>query len=491
MVKAQHRKLAAIMFTDIVGYSRLVSADENKGLALLAEHDKIVLGIVAEHEGNVLKQMGDAVFAEFSSSVSAVNCALEIQAALKNHNENNPNDERILIRIGLHLGDVSVQGDDLFGEGINVAARLEPLAAPGGICMSQAVYQSVKSHTDISAIHVGEVELKNIIEKYTIYKVPSFYEEFRDGDLQDAQDDSTLLDFEIKSVETMPPPSRSFWKSVGFHLIAMPLFMIAGIIAGIIMGGPGIQRSEVKDMRGLILKLQDGGHPVASELRNKLDNETVATIDRFTATDSVTTEASNTVRRNLARVIRNGTIIFGPEVIATLNISPEIDELIRMQPEGKKLSYLNRLLVGRAFSDEIQEKPNSLTQNFVSFLHFFRTSLDVPYLRKMILPILLFSIVLAFASSYFTALTTRRVRFQDVREVDQLLSYFTEQMGFKEPVKAKGLLVFKPTKARLIKDILVGFPTSIRARVDGNSAIITSTIPYVKRLMKQLQAYSS
>ena len=486
------RKLAAIMFTDIVGYSRLISADENRGLALLAEHDKIVLGVVAEHDGNVLKQMGDAVFAEFSSSIGAVNCAVAIQEALKDLNENKSNDERILIRIGLHLGDVSVQGDDLFGEGINVAARLEPLAAPGGICMSQAVYQSVISHTNISAILVGEVELKNIIEKYTIYKVPSFYEEYQDDSSSGGEEDTALLDFEIKSVETMPPPSRSYWKMVSLLLFFLLLNLVGGFIIGLNRNrGTDIPHSEVMDMKSLILKLQDDDSPVSRELRNRLDSETAAMIDRFVATDSVIDELSNGVRRSLTRVIRNGTLIFGPEIIAPLNISHEIDELIRMKPQGKKLSRLNRLLMGRAFSDEIQEVPNSFIRSIASIPNKLKASPVPPSVRWTILLLLLLNILVMFSGAYGIALTTRRVRFRDVREVDQLLGYFTEQMGFKEPVKIKGLLVFKPTRARLIKDILAGFPASIRARVDGNSAVITSTIPYVKRLMKQLQAYSS
>lgn len=119
--------------------------------------------------------MGDAVFAEFGSSVDALNCAIRIQEKLKEYNHDKGEDERILVRIGLHEGDVIVRGDDLFGEGVNVAARLEPLADPGGICISEALYQSVRNATKIEAVRVGDVELKNILQKYTIYKIPSLY----------------------------------------------------------------------------------------------------------------------------------------------------------------------------------------------------------------------------------------------------------------------------------------------------------------------------
>ncbi|MEW6665127.1 MAG: adenylate/guanylate cyclase domain-containing protein [Thermodesulfobacteriota bacterium] len=169
------RKLAAIMFTDIYRYSRLMSTDEQKAIQMLAEHDRITEKVISSFQGRILKRMGDAVFAEFSSSADALQCAIRIQEELKAYNEGKGEHERILIRIGLHEGDVIVRGDDLFGEGVNVAARLEPLADPGGICISEALYQSVRNTTKVEAMKVGEVELKNILQKYTIYKIPSSY----------------------------------------------------------------------------------------------------------------------------------------------------------------------------------------------------------------------------------------------------------------------------------------------------------------------------
>ncbi|MCH7733562.1 MAG: adenylate/guanylate cyclase domain-containing protein [Candidatus Marinimicrobia bacterium] len=213
------RKLAAIMFTDIVGYSHLMSADEKKALELLDKHDQILHQAIINSEGKVLKKMGDAIFAEFRSSVNAVNCAIKIQLTLKEYNEGKPIDDMIIIRIGIHLGDVIVHGDDLFGEGINVAARLEPLAPPGGICLSQAVYQSVKSRTDISAVRIGEVELKNIIQKYTVYKIPPFYAEDLSETTDLEQKEEHLLDFKIKGIQNLPPPSRSVGSVFGWSLL--------------------------------------------------------------------------------------------------------------------------------------------------------------------------------------------------------------------------------------------------------------------------------
>ena len=171
------RKLTAIMFTDIVGYSKIMSTNEKIGLELLDAQSELVLPIIKNFNGKILKKMGDAFFVDFSSSINAIECSIEIQKALKDYNASKDSRKKLLLRIGLHIGDVFIKEDDLFGEGINVAARLEPLAEPGGICMSQAFYDSVKVKSDFSAVRVGDVALKNILSKYTIYKIPSFYAE--------------------------------------------------------------------------------------------------------------------------------------------------------------------------------------------------------------------------------------------------------------------------------------------------------------------------
>ena len=163
------------MFTDIFQYSRLMSRDEQKAIRILSDHDTITERVISTFHGRILKRMGDAVFAEFGSSVDALQCAIKIQEELGEYNRGKDDNERILVRIGLHEGDVIVRGDDLFGEGVNVAARLEPLADPGGICVSESLYRSVQNTTRIEAMKVGDVELKNILQKYTIYKIPSPY----------------------------------------------------------------------------------------------------------------------------------------------------------------------------------------------------------------------------------------------------------------------------------------------------------------------------
>jgi class 3 adenylate cyclase len=203
-VDSLRRKLAAIMFTDIYRYSRLMSTDEQRAIRMLAEHDRITERVIASFQGRILKRMGDAVFAEFNSSVDALQCAIRIQEELKEYNEGKEESERILIRIGLHEGDVIVRGDDLFGEGVNVAARLEPLADPGGICVSEALYQSVRHSTKVEAMKVGEVELKNILQKYTIYKIPSFYPQETILEKKEPGHDEARPGYRIKKVSDLP-----------------------------------------------------------------------------------------------------------------------------------------------------------------------------------------------------------------------------------------------------------------------------------------------
>ena len=133
------RKLAAIFAADVAGYSRLVGSDEVGTLRLFTAHRKILDGLIAEHRGRIANTAGDSVLAEFPSAVDAVQCAVEAQQRLAVANESLPADRRLEFRIGVHVGDVVVQPDDLFGDGVNIAARLQALAPPGGVCISGAV----------------------------------------------------------------------------------------------------------------------------------------------------------------------------------------------------------------------------------------------------------------------------------------------------------------------------------------------------------------
>jgi adenylate cyclase len=157
------RRLAAILAADVVGYSRLMGEDEaGTYAALKALREESIEPLISAHEGRIVKLMGDGVLAAFASAVQAVSCAAAIQRALAERNFEPPANRPIRIRIGINLGDVIVEGDDLYGDGVNLAARLEGIAEPGGICVSRNVYEQVRGKVDVAFRDLGVRELKNI-----------------------------------------------------------------------------------------------------------------------------------------------------------------------------------------------------------------------------------------------------------------------------------------------------------------------------------------
>src|SRR5438552_625446 len=135
------RRLAAILAADVAGYRRLMGADETGTAKALREHRAAIDPIVASHGGRIVKTTGDGVLLEFPSIVAAVECAVAVQKVIAERNADLPEDRRMLFRIGINLGDVLIEGDDILGDGVNIAARLEGIAEPGGICISRQVYE--------------------------------------------------------------------------------------------------------------------------------------------------------------------------------------------------------------------------------------------------------------------------------------------------------------------------------------------------------------
>ena len=166
-----NRKLAAILAADVVGYSRLMGADEAGTLAALKRHREAIFDpAVAAHSGRIVKLMGDGVIAEFGSVVDAVSCALSVQRSSATTPDKSASQPTIVLRIGINLGDVIIEGDDIYGDGVNVAARLEPLAEPGGICVSSIVNESVGNRIDVRFQDGGEISVKNIDRPIRVWK---------------------------------------------------------------------------------------------------------------------------------------------------------------------------------------------------------------------------------------------------------------------------------------------------------------------------------
>jgi adenylate cyclase len=170
---SETRKLAAILVSDVVGYSRLAGADEDRILARLRTlRSDLIDPTIAVHRGRIVKRTGDGSIIEFRSVVDAMNCAIEVQRAMVDRNAEVAPDKRIEFRIGIHLGDVVEEADgDLMGDGINVAARLESIAKPGAICLSEQAYWQVKGRLDLKAVDLGATQLKNIAEPIHVYSV--------------------------------------------------------------------------------------------------------------------------------------------------------------------------------------------------------------------------------------------------------------------------------------------------------------------------------
>jgi TolB-like protein len=165
------RRLAAIVAADVAGYSRLTGFDEVGTARTLREHLAVTDALVAKHGGRLVKTTGDGVLLEFPSVVDAVECAVAVQAVMAERNNGVPEDRRMLFRIGINLGDILIEGEDILGDGVNVAARLESIAEPGGICISSAAYDQVRGKVPVRFTDLGEQSLKNIARPIRAYAV--------------------------------------------------------------------------------------------------------------------------------------------------------------------------------------------------------------------------------------------------------------------------------------------------------------------------------
>ena len=165
------RKLTAILCADVYGYSRLMGEDEEGTLRTLSACRKITDSLIERHHGRFVNSAGDSVLAEFASVVEAVNCAVSIQTALRAENAELPLERRMQFRIGVNLGDVMVEGEQIYGDGVNVAARLESLADPGGICISGTVHEQMRDKLALRYEDRGEQAVKNIARPVRVWRV--------------------------------------------------------------------------------------------------------------------------------------------------------------------------------------------------------------------------------------------------------------------------------------------------------------------------------
>src|SRR5438477_5089603 len=167
----EQRKLAAIMFTDMVGYSALSQRDDKLALELLEEHRQLVRVIFLRFNGTEVKTIGDAFLIEFNSALEAAQCAIEIQRALAKRNHDVTAERRIELKIGIHIGDVVHRGGDVYGDGVNIASRIEALAGAGGICVSMDVERQIRNALEARFEKLGPTELKNISVPMDLFRI--------------------------------------------------------------------------------------------------------------------------------------------------------------------------------------------------------------------------------------------------------------------------------------------------------------------------------
>ena len=174
------RKLAAIMFTDIVNFSLMMGEDEDNTILLLDKHNEISNKVFSKYKGKLIKQLGDGNFVEFNSSLDAVKAAKELQQQFKEYNKSVVKENQICIRIGIHVGDVIEKNGDLFGDGVNVTSRITAFAEKGGICVTQEAYRTIQGQKDVYAISIGDYDLKNIVGNWNLHRVFDNRDEFQE-----------------------------------------------------------------------------------------------------------------------------------------------------------------------------------------------------------------------------------------------------------------------------------------------------------------------
>ncbi len=224
----KRRKLSAILMADVSGFSSMMEAREESTIALIQDFHRRTKELVERYEGRVVDTAGDSVFAEFDSVVNAVSCAREIQQDLAASNALKKPEDRIDTRIGLHLGDVVIQDYNVYGDGVNIAARLEALADPGGICFSEAVYQQIQKKLDLPIEDVGLVELKNIQYPVHVYRVPPVTGSARPSRLPELRKPSPSLPVKRPEgywLDTLRRPSVIITGSIGLLLLLSPLIL--------------------------------------------------------------------------------------------------------------------------------------------------------------------------------------------------------------------------------------------------------------------------
>jgi adenylate cyclase len=244
---SETRKIAAILVSDVVGYSRLAGTDEDRTLARMrALRSDLIDPTISVHHGRIVKRTGDGSVIEFRSVVDAVRCALEVQHAMVERNAGVALEKRIEFRIGIHLGDIVEEADgDLMGDGVNIAARLESVCTPGAICLSEDAYRQVKSRLDLKVTDLGATQLKNIAEPVRVYSL----EVGQPAETKPASATTAA----IKQESATPAPRTSGWSSRWPALAAIALLLMAAAGGWFVLGGRSTKPAQAAHLSIVVL----------------------------------------------------------------------------------------------------------------------------------------------------------------------------------------------------------------------------------------------
>ena len=242
------RRLAAIMFTDIVGYTSLSQKNEALALQLLEEHRSLIRPFFSKHNGREVKTVGDAFLVEFPSALEAVRCAFDVQQSLREMNNGRMQERQVQIRIGVHLGDVIHTQNDVYGDAVNIASRIEPLAMPGGICVSQQIFDQIKNKFEFPLMSLGKKELKNLGELVEVYRVVLPWEQ------SSVQEESN---FPANRIAVLPFTSFSLDPNDAFFADGMTEEIISTVSG--LSGLNVISRTSVMGYKGSTKKVEEIG----------------------------------------------------------------------------------------------------------------------------------------------------------------------------------------------------------------------------------------
>lgn len=472
---AETRRLAAVMFTDMVGFSRLMHVDEDRALRLLDECDDVLAANVAVHGGRVLKKMGDAMLAEFTSAATAVTCAIDVQTRIRDRNEDKAPGERIVLRIGIHLGDMIVRGDDLFGDGVNVAARLESLCEPGGICLSEAVYHAIGANAAVQPIRVGEVELKNILQKQVIYRIPSLY---AGGAIEEPSADSTPARRRLGAVEridVLPPPTRGLGEALVLTSVIVPFSAALCFWVGVDAANRPYRLFErdVAEPNVIVEALQVHVTPAHQQVWEALDRPTREAV---VAWDTVTadTSAHNATHRSKRRAFNE--LIWAERPLLEGRALSGLEPSVASEVDTRRR---NRLMLEAAFPGSIRRHvsdPSTTERAVAQVRHLWSAHRSLAFGSTGL------AVLWVVMGTYSFMLTTLRISFPDLRDVDTLLDYHIPDLGFRPPHRQGDDLVFRATLWTTLNFHIL----RLRARVAGNTVLLTGPAPIMRRLRKRI-----